>query len=54
MSAFLVKYWWLVAVVIYVVVGVGLGIYLNNTGAERPILGGLLWPIRLFKMWHGG
>lgn len=42
---FLKKYWWLVAVVVYVVIGVIVG----ATVAERPVLGGLLWPFALLK-----
>jgi hypothetical protein len=54
MITFLAKYWWLVAVIVYVTAAVALGVYLHHTGAERPIIGGLLWPIRLVKMLLGG
>jgi len=54
MSTFLAKYWWLIALIAYATVAIVLGVYLHNTGAERPILGGLLWPLRLIKMARGG
>ena len=53
MTIFLTKYWWLIALIAYFTIAVILGIYLHHTGAERPIIGGLFWPIRLIRMLRG-
>ena len=54
MTTFLAKYWWLIAIIVYIALAVTMGVYLHNTGAERPIIGGILWPIRLIKLLLGG
>jgi type II secretory pathway component PulF len=51
---FLKKYWWMLLIVVYVVIGVIVGIALQSNGLERPILGSILWPIRLLKLLLGG
>ena len=43
------KLWWLAFPIGYVVIGLITGIVIAVNGHERPIIGGLLWPIRIIK-----
>ena len=43
------KLWWLSFPIGYAVIGVITGIVIKVNGNERPIIGGLLWPIRWLK-----
>ena len=47
-------YVWLGGVAAYVIPAVVMLIYLLNHEAVRPILGAILWPIRLIKLLLGG
>ena len=43
------KLWWLAFPIGYAVIGLITGIVIAVNGNERPIIGGLLWPIRIIK-----
>lgn len=48
------KWYFIGGAVAYVAVAILVGILLANNGMERPIIGGLLWPLRIIKLLLGG
>ncbi len=44
----------LAGVGVYVTVAIVVGIVLANNDMARPIIGGILWPLRLAKILLGG
>jgi hypothetical protein len=43
-------YYWLGGVALYVVPALTMLVYLLANGLNRPVLGALLWPIRIFML----
>ena len=48
------KLWWIAFPVVYIVIGIVVGIAVANHGGSHPALSGLLWPIPLIRMLFGG
>ena len=46
--------WWIAFPVVYIVIGIVVGIAVANHGGSHPALSGLLWPIPLIRMLFGG
>lgn len=47
-------YWWIAGISAYVVPAAVMLAYILSTGAQRPVIGAVLWPLRLIKMLLGG
>jgi hypothetical protein len=48
------KWFWYVAISGYVVPAIVMAVYLVSNDLNRPVIGSLLWPIRLIKLLLGG
>ncbi len=47
-------YIWLAGIAAYVIPAIVMGIYLVSNGLERPVIGAVLWPLRILKLLLGG
>ncbi len=48
------KWWWCAGITCYVVPAVLTVVYILANGLDRPLIGGLLWPLRIIKLLFGG